>query len=107
LVETASGLFIWAVTVCRFIHDGNRFVAKRLNMILIKGGSSAIILEKHLNEIYMTVLKNSISLEYIDEEREEVYYMLRQILGSIVIFFLLLSTYSLSRLLYIPKDDVD
>jgi hypothetical protein len=106
LVKIASGLFIWAATACRFIREGKRFAVNRLNMILNDGGSAVTAPEKHLNEIYTTVLKHSVSPEFADEEKEEAYHMLRQILGSVVIFFSPLSTYSLSRLLRVTKDDV-
>ena len=107
LVLYASGLFIWAATACRFIREGKRFARKRLDTIL-KGSSSAITApEKHLNEIYLTVLKHSISSDYSDEEKEEAYDMLKHTLGSIVVLLSPLSTSSLSRLLHLPKEDVD
>ncbi|KAH6694335.1 hypothetical protein BKA61DRAFT_637492 [Leptodontidium sp. MPI-SDFR-AT-0119] len=71
LVLYASGLFIWASTTCRFIREGKRFARKRLDIIL-KGSSSAITApQKHLDEIYLTVLKHSISSDYSDDEKEE------------------------------------
>ena len=107
LVLYACGLFIWAATACRFIREGKRFARKRLDTIL-KGSSSAITApEKHLNEIYLAVLKHSISLEYSNEEKEEVYDMLKHTLGSIVVLLSPLSTSSLSRLLHLPREDVD
>ena len=82
LVLYACGLFIWAATACRFIREGKRFARRRLDTIL-KGSSSVITApEKHLNEIYLAVLKHSISLEYSDEEKEEVCNMLKHTLGS-------------------------
>jgi len=104
LVQLASGLFIWAATACRFIREGKRFAAKRLDTILNGSGSAATAPEKHLNEIYITVLKHSVSAEYTDEEKEEFYCMLRQILGSISVLFSPLSVYSLSRLLRVTED---
>ena len=107
LVLYACGLFIWAATACRFIREGRRFARKRLDTIL-KGGSSTITApEKHLNEIYLAVLKHSISLEYSDEEKEEVFDILKHTLGSIVVLLLPLSTSSLSRLLQLSKEDID
>ena len=107
LVQTASGLFIWAATACRFIREGKRFVAKRLGTILDGSKGAVTEPEKHLDKIYTTVLEHSVSPEYTDEEKEESYYMLRQILGSIVVLFSPLSAYSLSRLLYVTKDDIN
>jgi hypothetical protein len=107
LVESASGLFIWAATACRFVREGKRFATKRLAMIL-EGSSTAITApEQHLNEIYITVLEHSISPNYMDEEKADLYAMLRHMLGSIVALLSPLSAHSLSRLLCTPKKDVD
>jgi hypothetical protein len=107
LVLYACGLFIWAATACRFIREGRRFARKRLDTIL-KGSSSAITIpEKHLNEIYLTVLKHSISPDYSDEEKEEAYDMLKHTLGSIVVLLSPLSSSSLSRLLQLLREDID
>jgi hypothetical protein len=107
LMETASGLFIWAATACRFISEGKRFAPKRLDTILKGNGSAATAPEKHLDEIYITVLQHSISTEYMDEEKEVLYYTLRQILGSIVTLFSPLCVGSLGRLLHVRKDEVN
>ena len=107
LVQIAGGLFIWAATAYRFIREGKRFAAKRLDTILQGSGSAVTAPEKHLDEIYTTVLEHSITPEYTDEEREELYCMLRHILGSIAVLFSQLSAYSLSRLLLVTKEDID
>ncbi|KAH6703049.1 WD40-repeat-containing domain protein [Leptodontidium sp. MPI-SDFR-AT-0119] len=107
LVLYACGLFIWAATACRFIREGRRFARKRLDTIL-KGSSSAITApEKHLNEIYLAVLKHSISLDFSEEEKEEACDILKHTLGSIVVLLSPLSISSLSRLLHLPKEEVD
>ncbi|PQE23326.1 WD40 YVTN repeat-like-containing domain protein [Rutstroemia sp. NJR-2017a BBW] len=107
LVLNASGLFIWAATACRFICEGKRFAPKRLDIIL-KGSSSTVIPpEKHLDEIYTTVLKNYISSDYQDEEKEELYKTLKYILGSIVVLLSPLSAFSLSNLLSLAKQEID
>jgi hypothetical protein len=107
LDQIASGLFIWAATACLFIREGQRFAAKRLHTI-IEGSSSTITApEKHLNEIYTTVLKHSVPSQYTDEEKDEAYRILRRVLGSIAILFSPLSASSLSELLLITKEDVD
>jgi hypothetical protein len=107
LVLYACGLFIWAATACRFIREGKRFARKRLDTIL-KGGSSGVTApEKHLDEIYLTVLMHSISAEYSDEEKEEVYDMLKHTLGIMVVLLLPLSASSLSKLLHLPREAVD
>jgi hypothetical protein len=107
LLLHACGLFIWAATACRFIREGKRFARKRLDTIL-KGSSSAITApDKHLDEIYLTVLKHSISSRFSDEEVEEVYDMLKHTLGSIVILLSPLSASLLSRLLHLPIEDIN
>jgi hypothetical protein len=107
MVRNASGLFIWAATACRFIRDGKRFAAKRLDIILRSSGSTSTAPEKHLDEIYTTVLKQSISPDYSDEEKKESYRMLKWVLGSVIILFSPLSIYSITRMLYISKEDIN
>jgi hypothetical protein len=107
LIQIAGGLFIWAATACRFIQEGKRFATRRLNTILRGSGSAPTAPEKHLDEIYTTVLKQSVAPEYTDEEKEEACYMLRTALGSIVTLLSPLTTLSLSRLLGIQKEVLD
>jgi hypothetical protein len=107
LVTYASGLFIWAATACRFIREGKRFARRRLDTIL-NGSSSAITApEKHLDEIYLAVLQHSISSDYLDDEKEEACDMLKHAVGSVVALLSPLSASSLSRLLHLPKEEVD
>ncbi|KAF2625514.1 hypothetical protein BU25DRAFT_345970 [Macroventuria anomochaeta] len=106
LVQSASGLFIWAATACRFIRDGKRFAAKRLETILCTDSNTVAAPEKHLNEIYVTVLKSSVSADYTDKEREEHCNMLRYVLGSIVVLLSPLSASGLSALLHVVEEDV-
>ena len=94
---------IWAATACRFIREGKRFAARRLDTILRGSGSTLTAPEKHLDEIYTTVLRQSVAPEYTDEEKEEAYYTLRTTLGGIVNLLSPLSALSLSRLLGIKK----
>ncbi|KNG46890.1 putative WD-repeat protein [Stemphylium lycopersici] len=102
LVQSACGLFIWAATACRFVRDGKRFAAQRLETILRNDGKATAAPEKHLNEIYITVLENSIQ-EYTDEEKEEQCRGIRYILGSIVALFSPLSAQSLDQLLDVAE----
>ncbi|KAH0552981.1 hypothetical protein GP486_006821 [Trichoglossum hirsutum] len=104
LVRNAGGLFIWAATAYRYISDG-RYPARRLSTILQEGGSFTAP-EKQLNKIYITVLKGSIDQDDDDQEAEELYDMLKVILGSLVILYSSLSTVSLAGLLHIPEVEV-
>ncbi|KAH9203354.1 hypothetical protein DL95DRAFT_472452 [Leptodontidium sp. 2 PMI_412] len=106
LVQNASGLFIWAATACRFIREGKRFAAKRLDMILENNSTVIHAAEKHLSEIYLTVLRHSISPDYTTEEAQEQRYKLKCLLGSIVTLFSPLSTQSLSKLINTSQEEV-
>jgi hypothetical protein len=126
LVRSASGLFIWAATACRFIHKGRRFAADRLSMILkdnpvdnsaadsyIDDSStdcsaiedSTISPEEQLNRIYTTVLKHSVR-NYTKQERKKWCKRLRQTLGAIVLLFSPLSAFSLASLLNIQRENI-
>jgi len=99
LVLYIYNLFIWAVIVCRFICEKKRFIHKKLNIIL-KGSSNIITApDKHFDEIYLTILKYSISSEYSNEEIKEVYYILKYMFGNITILLLSFSIFLLSKLL--------
>lgn len=104
LVQNASGLFIWAATACRFVREGRRFAAKRLQSILNRNTSTAATPDSYLHNIYTTVLKSSIPADFTDDEREEQCRMLRYLLGSIVILFSPLSAWSLGKLLFVDED---
>ena len=108
LLQNASGLFIWAATACRFIREGKKrqVIKDRLSSVLQSNGSITEP-EKHLNEIYIIVLKHSIPTEFSDKEKEEFYSKLRCMLGSIVVLLSPLSIYSLSTLLRISEEDID
>lgn len=107
LVHSASGLFIWAATTCRFVREGKRFASKRLSIILENSSVGVNAVEKHLDEIYITVLRNCISPEYSYEEAEQLLLMLKSLLGSIVTLLSPLSTQSLSKLLNASQNEVD
>jgi len=106
LVQSASGLFIWAATACRFIREG-LFADERIH-ILLKGGAFATASpEEHLDRIYITVLQNSIQSGLNQQDKERFCSMLREILGSVVALFSPLSVDSLSKLLITPKQRLD
>jgi hypothetical protein len=117
LIQIADGLFIWAATACRFIQEG-LLVDERVQTLL-KGSTSIpatedypeehskVHPEKHLDELYTTILKKSFRPGYSARERETFYGMLRSILGSIVVLLSPLSADSLRRLLNITKHKID
>jgi hypothetical protein len=106
IVQHAAGLFIWAATACLYIKDGGRFTKKRLCAIL-NGNVSSTAPETGLDGIYLTVLKGSARPNFDETEQSEHCSMLREVLGAIVILFSSLSVTSLTRLLSIPKEDID
>jgi hypothetical protein len=107
LVQSASGLFIWAATASRFIREGV-FADERLR-ILLEGGASHITAtpEEQLDRIYITVLQNSMKPGFTNQDQEKFCSMLRYILGSVVVLFSFLSVDSLAKLLVTPKLKVD
>jgi hypothetical protein len=124
LVQSASGLFIWAATACRFIQEGGQFVADRLRAVL-KNSSSAddsskdssssddsstdnrfeVLPKKRLDSIYLTVLRSPVR-RYRKQERKRWYTLVRETLGAIVLLQSPLSAASLARLLRVPAEDV-
>jgi hypothetical protein len=106
LVESSCGLFIWASTACRFIREGRRLADRRIS-ILINDHRSGAGPEKQLDEIYITVLKASTQSGYNEEERKELFDILRDVLGSIVTLFSPLSVDSLAHLLNIPPTHIN
>jgi hypothetical protein len=125
LVRSASGLFIWASTACRFIRGGRRFAADRLS-VLLKDRSvddsaadpstddsstdgaaidSAVTPEEQLNSIYTIVLENS-ALNYTKPERKKWYKLLRQTIGAIILLSSPLSAFSLASLLDVQGEGI-
>jgi hypothetical protein len=107
LVQSASGLFIWAATACLFVREG-LFPDERLR-ILIEGSASGDTAapEQQLNRIYVTVLQTSIRSGYSTPEKTMYYSMLRVILGSIVVLTSPLSVVSLGALLRVPRPRIN
>jgi hypothetical protein len=107
LVRSASGLFIWAATACRFISEGP-FPEDWLHM-LADGSDceSAASPEQHLNQLYLRVLQKSIQGSYTAGELAKYYNIMRQILGSIVALSSPLSVASLGILIQIPEQRVN
>jgi hypothetical protein len=100
LVQSAGGLFIWAATACRFIRAGKHSAPKRLETILRNDGEVTTGPERLLNQIYTTVLENSIrDRGYTVEEEAELLRHIRYVLGSIAVLCSPLSAQSLGQLL--------
>jgi hypothetical protein len=112
LVESASHLFIWAETACRFIENGGvrRVINDRLQTILRSSGPMSGP-EEHLNKIYITVLTSSIPITLTKEEKEQFCDRARYVIGSLVVLLSPLPALSLGRLLpfedLVTEDDVE
>lgn len=107
LVNSASGLFIWAATACRFLRQGRKrqVIKNRLSSILQSNGSITEP-EKHLNQIYTAVLRQSVPSEFSVQEADEFCSKLRYVLGSVVALLSPLSSHSLSMLRRISEEDI-
>lgn len=102
LVQKDAGLFIWAATAYRLIHEGRPFHEQKLHLIL-QGNANTTEPEAELNKIYITGLKNSVRVNYNEQEKENFYKMLKRILGSIVFLFSPVSADSLASLINFPE----
>lgn len=107
LASKADGLFIYAATACRFLRaaTSGRSANIRLNTIYDDEATTNSP-QQNLDNIYTQILKFSVA-DKIERERAELLQLFRHIVGSIVILFDPLSANSLSRLLYIPREDID
>ena len=105
LVKISGGLFIWAASACLYVRKGKSAAKKRLKK-LIDGHDPNDGPQKQLDQIYLTVLEDSISEEYDEEERDEFLEQLRVVLGSIIILRSPLSKASLANLLHVKTDVV-
>ena len=55
--------------------------------MLLEGSNAPSTLEEQLNAIYTTVLRSSVQTSYIEQERQRLFGMLRELLGSVVVLF--------------------
>ena len=107
LIEKSGGLFIYAVTVCRFIHDHRWLPAKRLNIVL-EGGSHEQSPERRLDEMYIQILENSIFQNDCNEkEKDLLSRRFQNIVGSIIVLFDSLSVVSLMSLFPMLSETIE
>ena len=92
LVKRSGGLFIWASTACRFIKEEIRHPHRRISLLL-DGDRSEADSKRQLDQIYSTVIQNSISLQSNTAES------LSATLGPIVVLRSTLSVSALAALL--------
>jgi hypothetical protein len=103
LIKISGGLFIWASAACRYVDKG-KFAAKKRLRKLIDGHDPDDGPQKQLDQIYLTVLEDSVAQDFDEEEREEFLRQLREVIGSMIILRSSLSKASLVNLLHIKAD---
>jgi hypothetical protein len=101
MVQCAQGLFIWAETACKYIGEEALLAEERLGLLLNCGSGIVTEPERHLDQIYATILGASIPKHCSEHDQEVVYGHLTLILGSITVLFSTLSTKALGELLAI------
>jgi hypothetical protein len=97
LIKSASGLFIYVATACRFLKDSIS-PDERFPLVLQGDFGDSSPLER-LDQIYAQVLKSSVWRNCHERDKEERSDLFRQVMGSLVILFDPLSSAALSTLL--------
>jgi hypothetical protein len=105
LVENSCGLFIWASTACRFIRGDQWPFEQRISMLINQDRACADP-ERQLDQIYVTVLQDSVSQRFNNMHRTVLHKLLRETLGRIVVLYSPLSMDSLASLLDRPVSDI-
>jgi hypothetical protein len=107
MVQRSNGLFIWAATAHRFVQQGRRFAARRLESVIESDTNTQAEPEKHLDLIYMTILRSSLRPEYSEAEGEEHCKKLRYVLGTLVVLKEPLAVEVLEKLLGVVEEGID
>ncbi|KAL2361545.1 hypothetical protein RJZ56_005577 [Blastomyces dermatitidis] len=103
LVQKADRLFIYAATVCRFIGE-SRFPEKRMDEILhteVMSRSST----SELDRMYLEIL-NHILDEGSHEDKEDMVFLFKQIVGSPLVLAEALSRSTLTSVLDLSSTDI-
>ncbi|EEQ83837.2 WD domain-containing protein [Blastomyces dermatitidis ER-3] len=103
LVQKADRLFIYAATVCRFIGE-SRFPEKRMDEILhteVMSRSSTSELDRMYSEILNHILD-----EGSHEDKEDMVFLFKQIVGSLLVLAEALSRSTLTSVLDLSSTDI-
>jgi hypothetical protein len=110
LVKKASGLFIYAATVYRFIKDDEERSPQELLNFVTEDSREQLYSEipyrlptQGLDKIYIQILQHSFKRV---ENKENIAKSFKRIVGSITILFEPLSAFALAKLLSEQKDTV-
>ncbi|OAL48295.1 WD40 repeat-like protein [Pyrenochaeta sp. DS3sAY3a] len=98
LFKSSGGLFIWAATASRFIEEDSQLARTRLESLL-QIRNDTLPPERKLDEIYTTVLSNSLRGVYSQPEIQMLNKQFRDIVGTVVTLLDPLSVSSLAGLL--------
>lgn len=98
LFKSSGGLFIWAATASRFIEEDSQLARTRLESLL-QIRNDTLPPERKLDEIYTTVLSNSLRGVYSQSEIQMLNKQFRDIVGTVVTLLDPLSVSSLAGLL--------
>jgi len=107
MAKKASGLFIWASTAVLYIQEGKQSADRRLRLILEQDGDGSVDPEKHLDKLYLTVLRNSLSLHWDAKEKEHNCKRLRLVLGTLAVLREPLSVRALNELLAVGERGIE
>ncbi|KLJ06195.1 hypothetical protein EMPG_10376 [Blastomyces silverae] len=107
LILKADGLFIYAATACRFLAAAasEKLADLRLDTILSDDGDKNSP-QRNIDSIYTQILKFSVANK-IEKEKTEIYGLFRRVLGPVILLFNPLSTDALSKLLSVPKEQIN
>jgi hypothetical protein len=103
LVEKVDGLFLYAATACLFIRGKKGPSPQRRLSQLLEGKAVDRSLTQKLDDMYMSILRDSVSDYCSGSNRDEIMDLteqFRQVVGTIVVLFDSLSVTSLTGLLY-------
>ncbi|OJD26863.1 hypothetical protein ACJ73_01743 [Blastomyces percursus] len=103
VVQNADRLFIYATTVCRFIGE-SRFPEKRMDEILHTEAMSRSSTSE-LDRMYSEILNNVLD-EGSDEDKEDMAFLFKQIIGSILVLAEALSKSTLTSILDLSSTDI-
>jgi nucleoside phosphorylase len=117
LVQKASGLFIYAATVCRFIKTNEQWSPRQLLEVSLPSdepnGSQSQTYNfpstsptKDLDKMYMQILERSFKGVGEEKDKKKLAGDFKQVIGTIAILFEPLSSTALGKLLALDQETV-
>jgi hypothetical protein len=118
LVQRADGLFIYAATICRFIHGNGQWLPQDLlNLVIPSGASSQSrslgrnIPSKspthELDETYAHILERSFGTEQDGPDKSQLLEAFKLVVGSVALLIEALSAASLAKLLDVRLETIN